>query len=44
MKQLQALAQEKNVNECVRLGDIYAVLIIHNVKKDNFKKVTSYFY
>lgn len=41
MKQLQSLAVETNVNEAVRLGDIYAVLIIHNVKKENYKKVIS---
>lgn len=40
MKQLQTLAQDKNINEAIRLGDIYAVLIIHNVKKDNYKKVS----
>lgn len=39
MKQLQELAEVKNVNDAVRLGDIYAVLIIHNVKKENYKKV-----
>ena len=40
--QLTALAAEHNVNEAVRLGDIYAVLVIHNVKKDNYKKAHSY--
>lgn len=39
MKQLQDLAEVKNVNDAVRLGDLYAVLIIHNVKKENYKKV-----
>uniref|UniRef100_A0A0M3J1P4 Guanylate cyclase domain-containing protein n=1 Tax=Anisakis simplex TaxID=6269 RepID=A0A0M3J1P4_ANISI len=33
------LADEKGIEESVRIGDIYAVMIVHNVRKSNFKKV-----
>ena len=39
MQQLMALSKQQDINEAVRLGDIYAVLITHNVRKKNFKKV-----
>lgn len=39
IRQLETLAEIKNINNCVRLGDIYAVIATHNARKGNFKKV-----
>uniref|UniRef100_A0A915J6M4 Intraflagellar transport protein 140 homolog n=1 Tax=Romanomermis culicivorax TaxID=13658 RepID=A0A915J6M4_ROMCU len=42
VNQLQQMTQETDVDSAVRLGDLFSVLIIHNVKKDNYKKAMSY--
>jgi len=39
LTKLQELAREPEIDDSVRLGDIFAVLIVHNAKKSNFKKV-----
>uniref|UniRef100_A0A915BTC4 Uncharacterized protein n=1 Tax=Parascaris univalens TaxID=6257 RepID=A0A915BTC4_PARUN len=41
IRQAQALADEKGIEESVRIGDIYAVMIVHNARKSNFKKAYS---
>uniref|UniRef100_A0A0M3ITS9 Intraflagellar transport protein n=1 Tax=Ascaris lumbricoides TaxID=6252 RepID=A0A0M3ITS9_ASCLU len=41
IRQLQALADEKGIDESIRIGDIYAIMIIHNARKSNFKKAYS---
>jgi hypothetical protein len=40
MQQLATLSRDADINEAVRYGDIYAVLITHNVRKKNYKKVS----
>ncbi|VDN33955.1 unnamed protein product [Gongylonema pulchrum] len=39
ISQLEALADDKRAYECIRLSDIYAVMIVHNARKLNYKKV-----
>ncbi|VDM26695.1 unnamed protein product [Toxocara canis] len=41
IRQLQLLADEKGIDDSVRIGDIYAVMITHNVRKSNYKKAYS---
>ncbi len=43
MQQLSTLSRDADINEAVRYGDIYAVLITHNVRKKNYKKVDQAF-
>lgn len=41
LRQLTEMADEQGMNDNVRLGDIYAILILHNVKRNNFRKVVA---
>jgi intraflagellar transport protein 140 len=38
LNKFTSLAEEPKIDESVRLGDIYSILILHNVKRTNFKK------
>lgn len=40
LKQLSAMAEDKNLEQIVKTGDIYSILIVHNVTRSNWKKVT----
>uniref|UniRef100_A0A0N5BFM1 ANAPC4_WD40 domain-containing protein n=1 Tax=Strongyloides papillosus TaxID=174720 RepID=A0A0N5BFM1_STREA len=42
LRQLIELSERPNINDCVRLGDIYTVLVLHNYKRKNFKKAYEY--
>lgn len=39
MRQLGEFSERPDIDSIVRLGDIYAILIGHNVKRNNFRKV-----
>ncbi|KAL3995510.1 hypothetical protein ACH3XW_26090 [Acanthocheilonema viteae] len=41
IQQLEALAGDKQACKNIRLGDIYAVIIVHNVHKKNYRKAYS---
>uniref|UniRef100_A0A914CIF3 Uncharacterized protein n=1 Tax=Acrobeloides nanus TaxID=290746 RepID=A0A914CIF3_9BILA len=41
MQKLQAMVEEPDMDESVRLGDIHSIIILHNVKRANFKKAWS---
>ncbi|TKR66752.1 hypothetical protein L596_022998 [Steinernema carpocapsae] len=38
MRRLTALTEHPKADKFLRLGDVYAILIIHNAKRSNFKK------
>jgi 5'-3' exonuclease len=38
LQKFTTLSEESNIDDCIRLGDIYSILILHNVKRTNFKK------
>uniref|UniRef100_A0A915CSH0 Anaphase-promoting complex subunit 4-like WD40 domain-containing protein n=1 Tax=Ditylenchus dipsaci TaxID=166011 RepID=A0A915CSH0_9BILA len=38
LRQLNAMTEEKDINEVVRLGDIFAIIVAHNMKRGNFRK------
>jgi len=39
MRILEEMSKEKEINDVVRIGDMQAISILHNVKRGNFKKV-----
>ncbi|CEF68255.1 Intraflagellar transport protein 140 homolog [Strongyloides ratti] len=42
LRQLVELAEKPNIDESVRLGDIYTILVLHSYKRKNFKKAYEY--
>lgn len=39
VRQVEALINDKEGVKYVRMGDLYAVLVVHNVRNENYRKV-----
>ena len=39
LKEIAALLETPGIEDSVRRGDLYAILVLHNAKRSNFKKV-----